>query len=104
VSLDITASKTWYYDEKFGWYDTKDEIAGFTFSSMLNDYWGTYDFFIGNADDIIPYECDKLYIYNRKTLFKLKEKNKKLKLGEDVNIFLNSCINSGVEKIYVEIY
>ena len=39
--LDITASKTYYYDEYIG-YDTKDEVAGFTLSSKLNDYEDTY--------------------------------------------------------------
>ena len=103
MSLDVTGRKTWYYNEYIG-FDTKDEIAGFTLSSRLNDYWGTHDFFINNADEVFDKNYDNVYVYSRESLFKLQEKNKELNLGEDVDVFLNDCINSNADKVYIEIY
>mgnify|MGYP000944871368 CR=1 FL=1 len=101
--LDITASKTYYYDEYIG-YDTKDEVAGFTLSSKLNDYEDTYDFFKNNADEIIVEQIDNIYVYNRETFFRLKEENAKLNLGKDVDEFIDKCIKSNIKKLYIEIF
>ncbi len=103
MSMDITAYKTWAYNEGLMCFDTKDDVASFTLSSRLNDYWGTHELFNNNADEVIIENYTNIYVYNRETLLKLQEQNKTLNLGEDVDNFLNDCLNSNATKLYLKI-
>ncbi len=103
MSTDITASKSWVYDEHLGYSDTENEVASFTLTCRLNDYCGTICFFDSNADEIIVEEGDNVYVYSRETIIKLQEMNKTLNLGVDVDNFLKTCLDSDADKLYIEI-
>lgn len=102
MSTDITAYKT-MYENKFIGKDLKDEIDGFTLSHRLNDYWETYDFFIDYSDEILEINYDDVYMYSKQTIEKMIKKNQELNLGEDVNIFLDSCQKANTNNIYMKI-
>jgi len=55
MGIDVCAYKTLYNHHYFG-LDVKDEVSGFTLSSRLNDYWGTYHLFLDNYDDVLTVE------------------------------------------------
>jgi hypothetical protein len=102
MSKDITAFKTLYNNSVIGT-DLKDDIASFTMSHKLNDYWRAYDLLTSEYDLLMIIQYDTVYVYNRSTLLKILGNSKKLNLGEDVEQFLKSCIESNCENVYMKI-
>ena len=108
MGLDITASKAIKIDTMDGLI-TVDEITSFTFSSRLNDYWGARQFFLDNVDRTFDLDgnisdkknADSTFIFTKNTLTKMKEKNDEINYGEDVTVFLDDCLGSGADKVYV---